>query len=174
MKKLLSGIAFVCLIASCTSKNDYYLVKFQSVNSDDILESSGYKNSKGDIIIPVEKYDYCFTDTIRDLGMVVEKGNGRILAIDRNANELFEVFRYDNGPDYIKNGVFRILKNGKIGYANIKGNIVIEPQFECAYPFEGAFAKVSNTCEIVPDGDYSAWKSDNWYSINKEGKRVDN
>lgn len=174
MKKLISVIAIVCLMASCTSKNDYYLVKFKSVNSDDQLESSGYKNSKGDIIIPVEKYDYCFTDTIRDLGMVVEKKTGRILAIDGNANELFEVFRYDNGPDYEKNGVFRIIKNRKIGYANAKGEVVIEPQFDCAYPFEGAFAKVSNACEIVLDGDYSVWKSDDWYRINKEGKRAEN
>ncbi|TYB72654.1 WG repeat-containing protein [Bizionia saleffrena] len=174
MKKRIAGIVIICLMVACTSNKDYYLVKFSLSNSDKTGASSGYMNSKGDLIIPVGKYDYCFTDTIRDLGMVVEKETGRILGIDRNANEIFEVFKYDNGPDFVESGLFRILKNGKIGYANTKGEVIIEPQFECAYPFEGHFAKVSNTCKTVNDGEYTAWESEHWYRISRDGKRVKN
>ncbi|MBQ0768870.1 MAG: WG repeat-containing protein [Bizionia sp.] len=174
MKKLITVIGILFIIMACTSKKEYYLVKFTLEDSDEMRDVSGYMNSKGDVIIPAGKYDYCFTDTIRELGIVVEKETGRLLGIDRNANELFEVFRFDNGPDYEKSGVFRILKNGKIGYANPKGEIVIDPQFECAYPFEGAFAKVANTCEITTNGEHSSWNSDNWYRITKDGKRIEN
>lgn len=174
IKNLITTMSVLFLMSACTSKKEYYLVKFTTENRDNTREISGYKNSKGDLIIPAGKYDYCFTDTIRSLGIVVEKETGKLLGIDRNANKLFEVFRYDNGPDYEKSGLFRILKNGKIGYANTDGDIVIAPQFECAYPFDGAFAKVSNTCETIVDGEYSSWSSEHWYLITKDGNRVEN
>lgn len=172
MKKLLLGFIITLLISGCNSKKDTYLVKFYDGEFDELGVPSGYLNSKGDTIIPIEKYYYCYTDTIRDFGMVIEKGSGKILGIDQNGTNLFEVFRYDNGPDYVKSGLFRIIKNGKIGYANPKGKIIIEPNFDCAYPFYGDFAKVSNNCETVDMGEHSMWKSDNWYHINKKGKQI--
>ena len=59
-----------------------------------------------------------------------------------------KVFRFDNGPDYTSDGLFRILVENKIGYADsATGKIVINPQFECAWPFEHGVAKVSVDCE---------------------------
>lgn len=161
------------LISACSSKRDSYLIKYYEEEFDELGVPSGYLNSKGDTIIPIGKYYYCYTDTIRNFGMVMEKGTGRILGIDHNATELFEVFKYDNGPDYVENGLFRIIKNEKIGYANPGGKIIIEPNFECAYPFIGDFAKVSDNCETIKDGDHSIWRSENWYQIAKNGKRVE-
>ena len=173
MKKLIFGIIITFLISACSSKKENYLVKFHEGEFDEIGVPSGYLNSKGDTIIPIGKYYYCYTDTIRDFGMVIKKGTGKILGIDQNATELFEVFRYDNGPDYLESGLFRIIKNGKIGYANPNGKIIIEPSFVCAYPFEGDFAKVSDNCETIKDGEHSMWKSENWYQITKNGKRAE-
>ena len=172
MKNLIFGIIITFLLSACTSKNDNYLVKFYEGEFDEIGVPSGYLNSKRDTIIPIGKYYYCYTDTIRDFGMVIEKETGKIVGIDQNATELFEVYNYDNGPDYVESGLFRIIKNGKIGYANPKGEIIIEPNFACAYPFEGDFAKVSDNCDIEKYGEYTIWKSDNWYRITKEGKRA--
>lgn len=102
MKKLIFGIVFSFLISACSSKKDNYLIKFYEGNFDEIGNPSGYLNSKGDTIIPLEKYYYCYTDTIRDFGMVIENKTGKILGIDQNGTELFQVFKYDNGPDYVK------------------------------------------------------------------------
>lgn len=60
-----------------------------------------------------------------------------------------------------------------IGYANLLGEIIIKPRFACAYPFDGDFAKVSDNSETANDGEYSIWKSDSWYLITKDGKRVE-
>jgi hypothetical protein len=173
MKKLTFGMLIMLLISACSSKNDNYLVKFHEAGFDKIGAPSGYLNSTGDTVIPIGKYDYCYTDTIRNLGMVIERETGKILGIDQNATELFEVFNYDNGPDYVESGLFRIIKNGRIGYANPQGEIIIEPGFECAYPFEGNFAQVADTCKTIKYGEYSTSKSGNWYQITKQGKRAE-
>ncbi|NJO90703.1 MAG: WG repeat-containing protein [Chloroflexia bacterium] len=95
----------------------------------------------------------CFTDTIKTFGVVVDE-NSRFIAIDKGENVLFEVFRYDNGPDYFSEGLLRIVKNGKIGYANEQGKIVIEPQYDCAWPFANGKASVSNSCKVEKDGEH--------------------
>ncbi|EGV43712.1 WG repeat-containing protein [Bizionia argentinensis JUB59] len=106
--------------------------------------------------------------------MVLEKETGKIIGIDEHAKELFEVFKYDNGPDYIENGPFRILKNGRIGYANAEGKIIIEPTFQCAYPFSAGKAKVADTCESLEEDGLTSWESESWYYVSTTGKRVEN
>lgn len=86
---------------------------------------------------------------------------------------LYEVFLYDNGPDYASDGLIRVVKNGKIGYADAAAyDIVIEPQFDCAYPFENGKAKVSNQCQTVKEGEYSIWQSDAWQYVDKKGNFI--
>lgn len=173
MKTLFFGIMLTFLMSACSSNEDPYLIKFYEGEFDEIGTPSGYLNSDGDTIIPIGKYDYCYTDTIRDFGMVIETGTGKILGIDTKGTELYEVFKYDNGPDYLESGLFRIVKNGKIGYADQSGKIIIEPAFDCAYPFDGDFARVSDDCETIKDGEYDVWESENWYQITKNGNRVE-
>ena len=78
---------------------------------------SGYVNQNGDTIIPIGKYFYCFFDTITTFAIVADTGkiNLDFYAIDKNKNRLYEVYWFDNGPDYIKEGLFRVLRNEKIG-----------------------------------------------------------
>lgn len=172
-KKLIFGIILTFLISACSSKMDNYLIKFHKGEFDEVGVPSGYLNVKEDTIIPIGKYYYCHTDTIRYFGIVIENKSGKILGIDKKGTELFEVFRCDNGPDYVESGLFRIIKNGKIGYANPEGKVIIEPKFDCAYPFKGDFAKVSDNCETIKDEEHPIWKSNNWYQISKNGNRAE-
>ena len=129
----------------------------------------GYVNSVRDTIIPIGKYMMCEDSIIKTIGFVY--GTGGIMCIDNTGKELFEVFNYDNGPDPASNGLLRIVKDGKIGYANLKGKVVIEPQFKCAWPFEKGKAKVSYNCNFVKDGEITLWKEGDWFFIDKKGKR---
>lgn len=135
-----------------------------------------YLNEQGDTIVPYSKYKFCQTDTIRDIGFVYEnKRNARIVCIDNQGKELFYVFKYDNGPDYIREGLFRIMDDkGLIGFADSLGNVVIKPQFKFAFPFEGNRAKVTLTGEqkAIPDGEHREWVSDEWQYINKKGELI--
>jgi WG containing repeat len=97
--------------------------------------------------------------------------DGKWVIMDGQKTALYEVFIYDNGPDYEADGLIRVVKNGKIGYADAKSyTIVIEPQFDCAFPFENGKAKVSNQCKTVKDGEHSMWESDAWQYVDKQGK----
>lgn len=55
------------------------------------------------------------------------------------------------------------------GYADAAtGNVVIKPQYECAFPFENGIAKVAIHC-TVEDGEHGIMESDQWIYIDKKG-----
>ena len=102
---------------------------------------------------------------------MTQTSNGKWVIMNSKKTTLYDVFLYDNGPDYAADGLIRVVKNGKIGYANAKTYaIVITPQFDCAFPFENGKAKVSNKCKTVKEGEYSSWESDAWQFVDKKGK----
>lgn len=87
-------------------------------------------------------------------------------------------FRYDNGPDYVREGLYRIVDGkGRMGYADESGRVVIAPRFAFALPFEGGKAKVTDTGQRkeVPGsgGEHWSWESDAWYYIDKTGRKTD-
>jgi len=138
-----------------------------------------YLNERGDTIVPYGKYRYCQTDTIKKIGFAYENKpkDARIICINDAGKELFYVFKYDNGPDYIQEGLFRIMnEDGLVGFADSLGNVVIKPQFKFAYPFEHGKAKVTFSGEnkVIPDSKGEKHYRDNsdWYYINKNGKII--
>lgn len=137
-----------------------------------------YLNEQGDTIVQYGRYKFCQTDTIRDIGFVYEnKQDARIICIDNQGKELFYAFQYDNGADYVREGLFRITDDkGLIGFADTLGNIVIKPQFKFAFPFKNGKAKVtfSGESKDVPDsnGEEHYWDSSDWFYIDKKGKML--
>lgn len=138
-----------------------------------------YLNERGDTIVPYGKYRYCQTDTIKKIGFVYENKpkDARIICINDAGKELFYVFKYDNGPGYIQEGLFRIMdEDGLVGFADSLGNVIIEPQFKFAYPFKGGKAKATLKGErkVVPesDGEKHYWESETWFYIDKKNRRL--
>lgn len=138
-----------------------------------------YLNERGDTIVPYGKYRYCQTDTIKKIGFVYENKpkDARIICINDAGKELFYVFKYDNGPDYTQEGLFRIMdEDGLIGFADSLGNVIIEPQFKFAYPFKGGKTKVTLEGEQkeVPksEGEKHYWESGTWFYIDKRNKHL--
>jgi hypothetical protein len=158
------------------NENDYLL----AISSDSTLElgsSMGYINIKGDTVIPIGKYSHCWTDTFRTYAIVFDKENtnSKTVGIDKMENVLFDVYFFDNWPDEISDGLFRVKRNGKIGYANEKGEVVIPCQFECAHPFENNKAMVTFDCNLVcadKDCEHERMESDSWFYIDKKGNRL--
>lgn len=82
----------------------------------------------------------------------------------------YSIYHFDNGDDYFCEGLQRIVnKDGKIGFADSLGNVVIEPRFAFAFPFEGGYAKVTDEGKSEPVGEYRTWVSDSWYYIDHDG-----
>ncbi len=159
------------LLAACRVPQKSYLIKIYAENDAGVDSRSGYINAAGDTIVPVGYYVDCLSDTIENMGLVLTK-DYKFVALNQNGAELFEVFTYDNGPDYIADGLFRIIRNDKIGYADESGTIIIEPQFACAFPFENGEAKVALECTTTKEGEHSFMESDRWMMIDKTGAEI--
>lgn len=87
----------------------------------------------------------------------------------------YRAFQYDNGDDYVSEGLYRIVdRKGRIGYADETGKTVIRPRFAFGYPFEGGRAKVTDSGkrkEVAGSGgEHRYWESDDWYYIDIHGK----
>jgi hypothetical protein len=131
-----------------------------------------YKDAKGTVVIPPGKYLMNFTDTFRTYAIVLDTTAG-FLGIDRKGNVLYKVFPYDNGPDAPSEGLFRIVKDGKLGYADYKtGEVVIPIQYPCAWPFKDGKAKVALDCKEEPGLEHLSWESEHWFYIDKTGKKL--
>jgi hypothetical protein len=168
MKKcILLIVLTLSLISNLNSQSIKSNFLYRIQNAD---ERCGYVNKKGDTVVQMGKYLLCQDSVIKEIGFVYS--NQGIYCINNKGIELFEVFNYDNGPDYPSEGLFRIIKDGKIGYANNHGKIVIEPKYKCAWPFEKGLAKVSYNCNIVKNEEHNLWKGGEWFSIDKKGKVV--
>lgn len=95
-----------------------------------------------------------------------------------SVNKHYHTFQYDNGDDYVCEGLYRIVdRKGRIGYADGHGQTVIKPRFAFGYPFENGKAKVTDSGERkeVPgsNGEYWYWESNTWYYIDKSGRRIE-
>lgn len=151
-------------LLSCGSRSMGPLILVENKNGE-----QGYVNQQGDTVISAGKYQLCYSDTFNTIAFVHHTSKG-LVAITRDEEVLFHVFPYDNGPDYPSEGLFRIIENDKIGYANMEGRVVIKPKYPCAYPFENGRAKVAYDCKSIQDGEHSRWESEEWFYIDKTGK----
>lgn len=93
---------------------------------------------------------------------------------DERHSKRYPAYHFDNGDDYVMDGMYRIVdEQGLIGYADEKGNTVIAPRFKCAFPFENGKAKVADTGTNIQDGEHWRWESNDWYYIDKTGRKID-
>lgn len=143
----------------------YYYPNFEDVNA-----TLGYVDSSGKVVISAGKYPYIFTDVFEKIAFVLLKDKKGVYAIDRNEKILFQVCSYEIGPDIISNGLFRIIENGKIGFANMNGEIVIKPRFQFVYPFqENGFAIFCENGTWSMLDKYIPVIKGKWGVINRQG-----
>ena len=184
------NLVFICSLFSCSKEfkpavynNTYFeitelnttdtLFKISNSKSHEMGDNFAFVNKKGDTVISSKQIYHAFQDTIITFGIVLEKETYDLIGINRKRERLFEVCKYDNGPEKFEEGLLRIKKNGKIGYANTKGEIIIKPQFECASNFNNGVALVTLDCYLYYDMEnHLRSKSNSWFKIDKTGKRI--
>ncbi|MDW7692635.1 WG repeat-containing protein [Flammeovirgaceae bacterium SG7u.111] len=152
-----------------------------AVSDEGYLEygsSVAYVDMQGDTVIPFGKYAYFGADSLIYYATVLEHPNdstwGRKLAIDKHQNILFDLMMFDNGPDYFSEGFTRVLRNGKMGFANKYGKVVIPCIYDFAKPFENGKAEVTfDAKEVVDLEEHRRVESDEWFVIDKKGERIE-
>lgn len=97
-----------------------------------------------------------------------ELPNKGVVVVDQGGLEVYQLYYFDNWPDEPQDGVYRIRKENKIGFADaLTGKIVIEAIYDCAYPFNGGKVKVGVGCETQTDGEHSWWVGGEWITISR-------
>jgi hypothetical protein len=141
--------------------------------------TTGYMNATGDTVIPVGKYVYCNSETFDKIAFVTLKdphSHGAMVhgnvAINREGKVLFEVVFSDTKPDAVCDGLFRIKKNEKIGFANMQGEIIIKPQYDEASPFFDGYAAVCFGGKLDNEYEMSKRIGGKWGFINKSGTLI--
>lgn len=137
------------------------LISFSSTAQNLEQQFSLWVADEKDKIACFEKqssFKYC-------LSQLPNKGLG---VIDQAGREVYQLYYFDNWPDEPQDGVYRMRKEGKIGFADaITGEIVIDPIYDCAYPFGTGKAKVGIGCETHTDGEHSWWVGGQWTTITR-------
>lgn len=132
--------------------------KFKIVFQNDGF-GTHYIADENDSIIKKLDSTYILTFQPETLGyfhVFIIEGQKGWCAIDAKEKILFKVYNTEIGtpsPDEIINGLIRIEKDSLIGFANHKGEIVIQPQYEIATSFENGYAIIGRGCENIPWGN---------------------
>ena len=96
------------------------------------------------------------------------------VAINRKKKVLYKPFIYDNGPDYVQEGLLRFVENSKMGFVNEAGKKEIKAQFDFVFPFEKGRARFCNGCKTIKMDEHSMIdeKTGSWGEVDKKGKIV--
>jgi hypothetical protein len=78
----------------------------------------------------------------------------------------------DNGADWFHDGLVRIVRNGKYGFANRRGRVVSPPIYDGALNFEKGRAIACKRCKsecVNPNCEYQSFAGGEWFRINTKG-----
>lgn len=149
------------------SRRDY-LISFSDTTSGE--ELFGFKAKNGNIIIE-PKYEITGTDRMYSIAFVTK--NFRWVAINRKDSILLSPYIYDNGPDDLREGLFRFEEKGKIGFANEKGQKIIKARFDYVFYFINGLAlfNVGGHADYT-DPERTTWDGGLWGFVDKKGIEV--
>jgi hypothetical protein len=130
----------------------------------------GYKDAKGkEMLTP--KYMEVFTDTFdHRIALVADSVEG-IMAIDRKGKKLFTPFIFDNGPDYVSEGVFRYTDKNKMGFASMD-SIVLPAKYDFVTPFHEGLACFGRGFTMSRGEEGTSLTGGKWGFVNLKGDTV--
>ncbi len=132
-------------------------------------EKYGYKDAHGKVIIaPV----FIIANEFSKEGIASVLDQDGWAFINMTGDIIVRPFVIDNGPDYFLEGVARFTLNGKFGFFNIMGEIVIEPQFDFASSFHESLAAFCHGCSQKSQGEHHIIQGGKWGYIDHTGNIV--
>ncbi|WP_312901093.1 WG repeat-containing protein [Chryseobacterium taichungense] len=144
----------------------------------------GVKNEDGKIIVPAQFKVFSYLkdgeavkgETIYFDGPKQDEKpekNAWGYVYDRNGNFLYRPFFYDNGADYFSEGVRRFVKNGKVGFADRNGMVIIKPEHDFVSSFNYGYAAYCDGCDWEKTEDeHKAIIGGTWGIMNFKGETV--
>lgn len=135
---LLFGLTSMFTFAQVKPHKSDYLISYEVKQA--VGELYGYKYRNGKIAIKAQ-FTSIYTDTLYNMAIVLK--NWQWVGIDRTGKVILTPYIYDNGPDYVEEGLFRFVENGKIGFADEDGNKKVKARYDFATPFSDGLSEYS-------------------------------
>jgi hypothetical protein len=129
----------------------------------------GYVDASGEAVIP-PRYALATEFTAQGIAAVVDEDGWAW--IDTQGTVLLRPFIFDNGPDDFYEGLSRYVENGKIGFFDTSGQVVIPARFTFADPFQGGCAAFCEGCTKVMYGEHYAYQGGAWGCVEHSGAVV--
>lgn len=176
-RRFLIFLLSISLHANCQHRQKESLYFFYT--KDSLL---GVKNQSGKIIIsPIATYmNYDTKKPIKDHLIYMMPSPDSVTephswgaVYNRSGKFLFAPFMFDNGPDGFSEGLSRFVKNGKIGFVNRNGDVVINAKYDYADIFNYGSAACCNGCTWKSKGEHSFVSGGQWSYINYKGDTID-
>lgn len=167
MKTLLILVCTLWSFCTYGQKSGDYWLSYTDTSSGESL--TGYKKRDGTIAIPA-RYLWVDTDTFYKMAIVFDHG---WYGIDRNGQVILAPFIFDNGPDYVAEGLFRFEENGKMGFADEDGIKVIPARYGFATPFSEGLSEYTMGGHKQYDKGGEHWSWTGGYEqgyVNKTGQ----
>lgn len=177
MKRLLVTIVLIPMLSFSQGKEVLYYFK----SKDSLV---GVKNKAGKIIVPAQFKIFSFLkdgDPVEGEAILFDgskegekpEKNAWGYVYDKNGKFLYQPFLYDNGADYFSEGLRRLVKNGKVGFADRNGKIVIEAEHDFASPFNYGYAAFCDGCDWEKTNDeHRSIVGGKWGVMNGKGQTV--
>jgi hypothetical protein len=135
-------------------------------------EYIGFKDAKGHIILPA-RYMFTVSDTFSRKAAIVIDSVGGPMVIDKTGKKILSPYIYDNGPDYVVEGVFRVVdENKKMGFADLDGNVVIPIKYDFVTEFHDGLACFGSGYTVEQKGEMSFMKGGKWGFIDHKGDTI--
>lgn len=87
--------------------------------------------------------------------------------IDRQGRFVVTPMMYDSGPDYFVEGLARFIQDGKAGFFDDTGRIVVPAAYDFAFPFENGVAEVGQRCQTTREHEHSIVACESWSTITR-------
>ncbi|MGI9383493.1 MAG: WG repeat-containing protein [Methyloligellaceae bacterium] len=129
----------------------------------------GYKNKAGETVVPAR---YIIAKCFLETGIAAVADENSWAYIDRHGNVVLRPFIFDNGPDYFAEGLARFVKDGKMGFFDIQGRVVIDARFDWVEPFSNGRAKFCTGCKKQLMGEHWTMTGGNWGVIDRQSSIV--
>jgi len=178
------SILTACRIQEFPSGDDFVQITYSDIEKTarkDTLyrsckengEKCSFVNSKGRTVASPGKYDSIYTDTFVTYAFVRATAGSSWKAINRKGDHLYDAYPFEK-PDPLSEGLFRFTREGRIGYANATGEVVVPAAYSYAEPFKNGKARIGVICQPVSDtNDPITWQCNEWFYIDKTGRQVE-
>ena len=138
-------------------QNSFSQKKFQIIYLDNDYYTSIIADKNRKVIKKLDKEIYGLNyrpETLGYFSIFSIKNESGWTAINIKGEKLFKVLNTEYGTpspdDLIENKIRIVDENGKIGFANKKGKIIIPPKFEQASSFHNGKAIIGRKCKNIP------------------------